>query len=66
MIFILEWLFLGKEGPQREDRADANDDGVLDISDPVRILTMLFSGTGPLPAPYPQAGWDLSADELKC
>lgn len=46
--------------------ADANDDGMVDISDPVNILLYLFRGEHPILPPYPDAGWDLSADGLKC
>ena len=65
-IFILNWLFLGKEGPECWDRADANDDGLIDISDPVAILLYLFKGQNPIPDPYTEAGTDTTADELNC
>lgn len=65
-VFILEWLFLGREGPKCKDRADANDDGIVDISDPVYILLHLFGGQNPPPIPYPNEGIDPTPDELKC
>ena len=65
-IYILNWLFLGEQGPECWDRADANDDGVLDISDPVYILLFLFKGQNPIPTPYPDAGLDTTADGLNC
>lgn len=34
-----------------EDAADANDDGVIDISEPVSTLGHLFLGTAAVPPP---------------
>ncbi len=65
-IYILHWTFLGEQGPECWDRADANDDGLVDISDPVAILLYLFKGENPPAAPYPDAGFDTTADELTC
>lgn len=48
--------------------AVASDDGKLDLSDPITVLSSLFRGTGLLPAP----GWDGAAsfdptpDQLFC
>ncbi|MEM7262358.1 MAG: DUF4397 domain-containing protein [Planctomycetota bacterium] len=48
------------------DAADANDDGHVDIADVVYSLEYLFIG-GPAPtAPFPSAGTDPTADELRC
>ena len=48
-------------------RGDANDDGSFDISDPVTLLAMLFTGSGDLPPPGPQdCGLDPTADVLDC
>ncbi len=67
-IAILSWLFL--EGGQTEldcaKAADTNDDGVINIADPVRILGFLFLGSPPPPPPYPALGLDPTPDELDC
>ena len=50
-----------------EDACDANDDGSFDISDPVTLLAMLFTGAGDLPLPGPQeCGVDPTGDALDC
>jgi hypothetical protein len=67
-IWTLGYLFVdAARHPLRcEDAADTNDDGDLDITDPIYLLQHLFQG-GPAPAaPYPQAGVDGTADELRC
>ena len=46
--------------------ADSNDDGKADISDAIHTLGFLFGGAGPMPPPFPEAGADPSADELRC
>jgi len=49
-----------------DDSADANDDGNLDISDPVYLLNHMFS-SGPAPhAPFPEPGIDPTADSHGC
>jgi hypothetical protein len=65
-IRTLEFLFSGGRELPCRDAADANDDGVIDLSDPVYHLRYLFSGTAPPPAPFPACGEDPSADELGC
>jgi len=49
-----------------EDALDANDDGRIDISDAIKVLSHLFAGTGPLPAPFGPCGADPTADSLAC
>ena len=49
-----------------EDSVDADDNGEFEITDAVRILNFLFLGTDTLPAPYPNAGQDLTVDALRC
>ena len=45
---------------------DTNDDGTVDISDPVYSLSFLFLG-GPEPEePFGECGVDLTEDELDC
>ncbi|MGE3966442.1 MAG: hypothetical protein AB7I09_20265 [Planctomycetota bacterium] len=49
------------------DAADANDDGALNVADPVMLLSYLFdSSVSALPAPFPAAGLDPTADALFC
>jgi hypothetical protein len=50
------------------DAADANDDGVENISDVLYLLNFLFLGTSPAPsAPGPSlCGPDPTEDELDC
>jgi hypothetical protein len=57
-IVTLEWLFLGGGPTACEDAADLNDDGGIDISDPVSLLAHLFLGSPPPPPPGPSAPWD--------
>ena len=53
-------------GPICSDAADANDDGVRDVSDVLHLANFLFSG-GPAPAaPFAECGTDPSKDELTC
>jgi hypothetical protein len=42
-----------------------NDDGTLNISDPITLLLHLFVGGGPLPAPA-DCGPDPTSDSLGC
>lgn len=62
------YLFLGGSSPTCQDAADANDDGILDISDPVYLLFFLFvAESPPPPAPYPDPGIDPTfRDSLGC
>jgi hypothetical protein len=49
------------------DAADANDDGGVNLSDPVWIYNFLFQGGPPPPAPGPTScGPDPTADSLIC
>jgi hypothetical protein len=49
-----------------EDRADADDNGSLNLSDVLHILNYLFrAGAAPSP-PFPAAGEDSTADDLAC
>jgi cytochrome c peroxidase len=68
---ILFFLFGEYERPMNEpvcqDAADANDNGRLEIADPLLALQVLFS-VGPQPARpfWPELGFDPSADALHC
>ncbi|HVR74304.1 MAG TPA: VWA domain-containing protein, partial [Planctomycetota bacterium] len=63
---MLESLFLGYPQPGCADAADANDDGKLDVTDPISIIGHLFQGGPPPPPPYPSCGPDPTEDPLRC
>jgi DNA-binding beta-propeller fold protein YncE len=65
-IFSLNYLFRGGLAPGCEDAADADDNGTINLTDPIVVLTHLFASGPALPAPYPQAGGDPTADVLAC
>lgn len=66
-VSILNFLFLGEEGPHCLKSADGNDDGEVNISDPIFLLVFLFLGGAEPPAPGPnQCGADPTPDELSC
>ena len=44
--------------------ADANDDGELNLTDPITLLRRLFLGGDPLPPPGPACGADPTPDGL--
>jgi hypothetical protein len=54
--------------PYCADATDANDDGTINISDPIATLSWLFLVAAPLPAPSPAGGggFDGTADDLFC
>ncbi len=63
------YLFLEEAEPPRcLDAIDANDDGSLDVADPVYLLFWLFMpASPPPPAPYPEPGLDLTfRDSIGC
>ena len=49
------------------DAMDANDDGRLNLTDPVYVFAYLFAGGLPPPTPGPNVRWfDPTADDLDC
>ena len=64
--FTLNYLFRGGEPPPCRDAADANDDGRINLTDPVAILQVLFRGESALPEPFTAPGEDPTPDELDC
>jgi hypothetical protein len=63
----LNHLFLDMAGPRCWDAADTNDDGQLDVSDPIRTLFFLFLGTPEPPAPGARlCGFDRTRAVLDC
>jgi hypothetical protein len=65
-VFTLAYLFAGGRAPTCLKSADANDTGVLDLSDPIFLLNHLFLGTPALNEPYLSCGIDRTDDELPC
>lgn len=67
-IFLLLARFIGGDPPACRDAADVNDDGVIDLADPISVLGGLFvpaSVLPPLPGPY-ECGVDPTPDGLDC
>jgi len=48
------------------DSCDANDDGVIQLSDGIYLLNYLFAGGSPPTSPFPNCGIDHTADALEC
>lgn len=64
-------IFLGELRPQLvffdcDDMLDANDDGMLDTTDPIVILEWVFRAAPNLPAPFFTCEVDGTEDELDC
>ena len=49
-----------------EKAADVDDNGALEITDSVYLLSYLFLGEPSPPAPFPDVGQDPTADSLTC
>ncbi|MEE2883116.1 MAG: FG-GAP-like repeat-containing protein [Planctomycetota bacterium] len=60
------WLTGGGTTPPCLDAADVNDDGMVNLSDPIDLFEFLYQGSNPPPAPYPAVGTDPTADGLNC
>lgn len=65
-LFTLGWLFGAGEAPRCVKAADVNDDGAVDVSDPLTLLGYLFLGLNEPPAPFGAAGTDPTEDSLPC
>ncbi len=65
-VHTLDALFRASATLFCEDAADVNDDGRINISDPIYSLAHSFLGGPVPPAPYPTAGLDPSEDDLGC
>lgn len=63
---ICTHLFLGGPPPGCPDAADADDNGELDLTDSIYVLSSLFLGGKPLPAPAGTVGLDPTPDGLGC
>lgn len=66
-IWIFKYLLEGQGQPLIcEDTHDINDDGIVDISDPINLLAWLFINAPSPPPPFSICGFDLTLDELNC
>ncbi|HLU50163.1 MAG TPA: hypothetical protein VK116_18830 [Planctomycetota bacterium] len=65
-IVILRVLFEGDASFACAAAADVNDDGRLNVADPVFIVGYLFSGTAAPPPPFPDCGPDPDGDDFGC
>ena len=65
-IATLEFLFAGATRVTCLKAADVNDDGNVDIADPVAALSYIFGAGPPLPAPFEVCGYDPTLDGLSC
>lgn len=65
-LFTLDYLFVGEAEIRCMDAADTNDDGRVDLSDPVSTLMALFVTGASRLEPYPEPGFDRTFDELGC
>ena len=66
MISLLDFVFFA--GPMGcDDAGDGNDDGQIDIADPIYLLNWSFFGgpAPPVPGPF-SCGGDPTADALNC
>jgi PKD repeat protein len=63
-VATLGCLFLGSECSTCSDAADANDDGLINVADPVYLLNWRFSGGVEPPAPFDACGVDPTSDAL--
>ena len=64
--FILRSLFLSGAAPACGKSADCNDDGGVDLIDPILLFNYFFPGGGPIKPPYPSPGADPTPDALEC
>ncbi|HAK96568.1 MAG TPA: hypothetical protein DCM87_16655 [Planctomycetes bacterium] len=61
------WTAVGRGPIPCEDAGDVNDNGRIDIADPIYLLMYLFAAGRPPASPFPQAGADLTPwDDLGC
>jgi Ca2+-binding RTX toxin-like protein len=63
---ILQYLFIGAAADCL-DALDANDSGNVSITDAIRVLCALYcSGSPPPEGPFPDCGFDSTADSIDC
>ncbi len=64
---MLDVLFLISGSFRCDDAADVNDDGIVNITDPVSLLSFIFLSSVPPQAPFPFPGPDPTDDDpLDC
>lgn len=64
-VSVLLYLFSGGFPMQCPDAADIDDNGVIEITDPIALLGQLFLGhPDQIPGPFPECGGDLTEDDL--
>ena len=66
LVADVPWLPLGQDPPSCLDAADAEDDGRINLRDPIYILGYLFLGGPAPPPPLGTCGPDRTADDLGC
>ena len=64
--FLLRFLFLGLGTITCDDAADVDDDGMLGLTDSIRILNYIFLDGAAPSAPFPAAGVDPTPDPIGC
>ncbi len=65
-VFLLDYLFANGQAPPCLDAADANNDGRLNIVDPITIFQMVFGNAAvTIPAPFDSFGRD-TGSSLGC
>ncbi|MBN1419481.1 MAG: hypothetical protein JXP34_11935 [Planctomycetes bacterium] len=57
-VWLLQYLYTGLEPAPKEGAADANDDGVVNLSDVTYLMRFGLLGGPPPPPPYPLPGED--------
>jgi hypothetical protein len=65
-VYILQNLFADGPEPPCFDAADSNDDSDVNIADSIYLLQHLFAQGPPIPAPYPECGFEAEVDDLFC
>jgi hypothetical protein len=63
---LLNHLFIGGAPIPCQTAADADDSGVLDLSDSIGVLNFLFLGAPPPQPPFEECGEDPTEDALTC
>lgn len=65
-VATLTYLFGGGREPECMDASDADDSGVVEITDPIFLLGALFLGLRQILPPHPECGADGTRDDLGC
>jgi hypothetical protein len=65
-VHMLLILFVGAAPGDCDDARDVDDNGLLDVTDPIALLDHLFRGGPRPPPPFPHPGPDPTLDSLGC